>query len=339
MSLKKLRGETYYADFRDSRGRRKRISLQTSNIRAAQLKYADIIAKRNALNERHIVEIDWKTFKEKLAVFMQAERAANTITWTKLAIKHLEEVRMPRALSDVTPMLLQKVKENMIINGFSKYNVNRCMQALKAIMRLGEKWQLIPKQDWNIIEKLKTPQGRIVFHTNEEIGKLLAACPSDDWKLVILLGADAGLRRGEIAQLKWIDIDFNNEQIYVAPDKTERHRFVPMSRNLRKALERAYKGHKTEFVINVGWGNGEKRNTKDFLTAYYKQISKKAKVPSFLHKLRHTFASQLVQNGVNLYTVSKLLGHSSVQMTEIYAHLVPENFKQAVVDLPIRDNA
>ena len=337
MSLKKLHGETYYADYRDSIGRRKRISLQTSNIRTAQLKYADIISKRNTLNERHIVEIEWRMFKEKLFIFMKAERAANTITWTKLAIKHLEEVKMPRALSDVTPMLLQKVKEKMIVNGLSKYNVNRCMQALKAIMHLGEKWQLIPKQDWSIIEKLKTPQGRVVFHTNEEIDKLLAACPSDDWKLVILLGADAGLRRGEIAHLKWIDVDFNNEQIYVAPDKTERHRFVPMSKTLRKALEKAYKDHKTEFVINVGWGNGAKRNTKDFLTAYYKQIAQKAKVPSFLHKLRHTFASQLVQNGVDLYSVSKLLGHSSIKMTEIYAHLVPDNLKRAVVVLPTRN--
>lgn len=337
MSIKKLFGEIYYADYRDASGSRRRISLETTNLRVAQQKYAHLINTRDTINEKHVVDIDWESFKEKLFSFMAAERAKATITWTKLAIKHLEEVRRPKLLRDISPKTVQEVKEKLIQDGLSKHNVNRCMQALKAIMHLGERWKLCPKQEWNTIEKLKTPKGRIVFHTNEEVNKLLAACPSDDWRLVILLGVDAGLRRGEIAQLRWVDVDFNNEQIYVAPDKTERHRFVPMTVTLKKALEKAQKGPKTEFVINIGYGAGKKRYTKDYLTSYYKQIARKAKVDSFLHKLRHTYASQLVQNGVDLYSVSKLLGHSSVKMTEIYAHLVPDTLKRAVVCLPARD--
>lgn len=336
MGIKKLFGDIYYADYRNTRGRRIRVSLETTNLRVAQLKYADLIHKRNIVSEQHIVDIEWDMFKVKLFKFMAAERSKNTITWTKLAIKHLEKLQRPRLLRDVTPVLLQQVKERMIEEGFGKHNVNRSMQALKAIMHLGEKWELAPKQDWSIINKLKTPKGRIVFHTNDEIEKLLAACPSDGWRLVILLGVDAGLRRGEMAHLRWSDVDFNNNQIYVAPDKTERHRFVPMTNTLRKALEIAQNGPKSEFVINVGWGNGAHRNSKDFLTAYYRQIAKDAGVKSFLHKLRHTFASQLVQNGVDLYSVSKLLGHSSIKMTEIYAHLVPDTLQKAVVCLPER---
>jgi hypothetical protein len=53
-----------------------------------------------------------------------------------------------------------------------------------------------------------------------------------------------------------------------------------------------------------------------------------------MHKLRHTFASQLVQNGVELYMVSKLLGHRSIKMTEIYAHLAPAHLQNAVIKLP-----
>ena len=53
-----------------------------------------------------------------------------------------------------------------------------------------------------------------------------------------------------------------------------------------------------------------------------------------MHKLRHTFASHLVRNGVDIYTVSKLLGHTTVQMTEIYAHLSPKTFQNAIVNIP-----
>lgn len=332
MGIKKLFGDIYYADYRDTRGIRRRISLETTNLVVAQKKYADLIHKRNTINEKHIVDMNWEDYKARLFKFMAAERSKSTITWTKLAIKHLEEVQIPRLLRDVTPVLLQKVKEHMIEQGCGKHNVNRCMQALKAVMHLAEKWNLVPEQTWKIISKLRTPKGRVVYHTQDEIEKILAACPSDAWRLVVLLGCDAGLRRGEIAHLQWQDIDFENQEIYVAPHKTDNHRFVPMSPTLLKALEKARKCAKSEFVVAVGRKGC--RDSKDFLTAFYRQIAKEAGVKSFIHKLRHTFASRLVQNGTNLYTVSKLLGHSSIQMTEIYAHLAKENFKNAVLALP-----
>lgn len=336
MAVKKIHGENYYADYRDSNGRRKRISLQTTNARVAQLKYADLIHKRNTINERQVVDIEWNAYKEKLNTFMAAERSENTIEWNRIAIKRLEAVKTPRLLRDITPEVVQKVKERLIEDGLGKHNINRTMQALKAIMHLGEKWGLAPKQDWTIIEKLKTPVGRVVFHTTEEIEKILAACPSKEWQLVVLLGSDAGLRRGEIAQLRWTDVDFNNGQIYVAPNKTVNHRYVPMTDTLRELLEKANKCPKSEFVINIGLDKGKNRNSKDYLTSYYKKIANEAKVHSFLHKLRHTFASHLVQNGIDLYSVSKLLGHSSIKMTEIYAHLVPDVLKRAVIAIPTK---
>lgn len=328
MALIKRYG-VYYADFRTPTGKRSRISLQTTNLRVASDKYAELVSRRKKAKEKMVVDMEWDTFKDRLFRFMAAERSANTIQWTKLAIKHMEDFNTPRMLRDVTPNLLQGTKEFMINEGFGKHNINRCMQALKASMRLAEKWDLIPEQKWEAIGKMKTPKGRVVFHTDEEIDRLLAACPSLGWRIVVLLGADAGLRRGEIAHLRWDDVDFENNQLYIAPDKTENHRYVPMTPTLRETLLQAQNGAKSEYVVDVGWASS--RNSKDFLTSYYPRIAKKAGVDSFLHKLRHTYASQLVQKGVNLYQVSQLLGHSSIQMTEIYAHLVPANLQQAAL--------
>ena len=334
MAIKQLYGKTYYADFTDTSGTRRRVSLQTTNLKVAQLKYAEIIHKRNTIKEKMVVDLEWDAFKIRLFKFMLAERSKSTITWTKLAIQHLEEVQKPRLLRDVTPVLVQRVKEYMLEKGYGKHNINRCMQALKAVMHLAEKWGLVPEQSWKIVTKLKIPKGRVVYHTDEEIELLLAACPSHGWIVVILLGCDAGLRRGEIAQLRWQDVDFENNQIYVAPDKTVNHRYVPMTNALRKALEKAAKSARNEFVVDVG--RESSRSSKDFLTAFYRQIAKKAGVKSFMHKLRHTFASRLVQSGVDLYSVSNLLGHSSIKMTEIYAHLTKDTLRKAVERLPER---
>jgi len=333
MAIKKYHGDVYYADYHDAFGRRRRVSLQTTNLRAAQLKYAELLNRRNTLTEQIVKEVTWEGFKDRLFKFMALERAKNTIERTQIAIRYLEEVAKPRYLHEITPATLQGVKEFLLNKGLGKHNINRLMQALKAMMKLSEKWQLMPKQDWTVISKLKTSKGRVVFHTTEEVEKLLEACPSFDWKLVVLLGADAGLRRGEIANLRWNDVEFRHNQLYVAPDKTEHYRYVPMTPELREALEKAKNGARSEFVVNVG----KRRTSKYFLTAFYRKIAKKAQVSSFLHKLRHTFASQLVQNGVDLYTVSKLLGHSSIKMTEIYAHLAPDTLQRAVINIPAKN--
>ncbi len=337
MSVHKIKkGPYYYADYYDFNGVRRRISLQTENKQVALLKYQEFIRRRNAVKERFPINITWQAFKDKLLYHMSVERSRNTVTHTKLAIRYLEEIKKPRYLQDVTPELVQKFKEHLLTKKIGKNHINRLVQGIKTAMRIGEKWKYVPKQDWSLVSELRVPRGRVVFHTPEEIDKLLKACPTDTWRLVVLLGADAGLRRGEIMNLRWADVDFANNQLYIAPNKTEYYRFVPMTQDLRNALEKAHKRAKHEYVVTVCQPVKGNRCNPDYLTTFYQEVAKAAGVNSFLHKLRHTFASQLVQNGVELYTVCKLLGHRTIQMTEIYAHLAPRTLHKAIMNLPKR---
>lgn len=76
--------------------------------------------------------------------------------------------------------------------------------------------------------------------------------------------------------LRWADVDFANNQLYIAPNKTEYYRFVPMTESLRSAIERAKIGAESEFVVDFG----RTRNV-DSLTACYHKIAKAAGVDSF----------------------------------------------------------
>lgn len=248
--IKIKKGPYYYADYHDFNGVRRRISLQTENKQVALLKYQELIRRRNAVKERFPVNITWQAFKDKLLYHMSVERSRNTVTHTKLAIRYLEEIKKPRHLQDVTPELVQKYKEHLLTKKIGKNHINRLVQSIKTAMRMGEKWKDVPKQDWSLVSELKVPRGRVVFHTPEEIDRLLKACPTDTWRLVVLLGADAGLRMGEIMNLRWQDVDFPNNQLYIAPNKTEYYRFVPMTESLRDALQRAKIGAESEFVVD-----------------------------------------------------------------------------------------
>ena len=326
----------YHADYIEN-GVRKRPSLHTKNKEVALLKASEKIKGKQ---DETFPNCPFINFENRYLTFRQNTCSSNTVERLQYALKRLKEFSPLDKLSDVTPALLSDFQVYLLQNkkpkGHSKEKnnagVNRTVREIKTMMRQAERWELIRPQVWQNVKKLKEPKGRVEFHSPQEISQILSIF-NQNWRLVVLLGCRAGLRRGEIAALTWADVDFKNNQIYIAPNKTEKHRFVPLVTDLRNELLEARKkaNKNSKYVVDVG----EERNSPYFLSAYYLKTTKE-KLPfkCGLHKLRHTFASHLVQQGVDLYRVSKLLGHSSIKMTEIYAHLTPINLQEAVSLLP-----
>ncbi len=312
-------------------GRRRRVSLRTKDGKVAILRAGKLADDRQATNAGKVL---FEAFLIRYREFLKATRKPGTLDKFEHGLKKFNEFKQIKYLDELTPALLDECAVFHKSKLKTQYapGLNRDIRAIKTAMRQAEFWDLIPPQNWRKVSKFKEVKGRVEFHSAEEIKQILKIF-NPDWQLVVRLGCQSGLRRGETAVLKWADVDFKNNQIYVAPNKTEGHRFVPMAPGLRKALENAKKRAKkgAEFVINVGVD----RYSPYYLSAFYaKETKEKLPFKCGLHKLRHTFASHLVQNGVDLYRVSKLLGHSSIKMTEIYAHLAPADLKSAITKLP-----
>ena len=143
----------------------------------------------------------------------------------------------------------------------------------------------------------------------------------------VLLSINTGLRRGELLKLRWKSIDFARRLLTVeGPDsKTRQTRHVPLNDEAMRVLEywREQSGDGPR-VFEVSTG---------FKTAWG-HILKRANIVGFRwHDLRHHFASRLVQHGVPLNTVRDLLGHSSIAMSLRYAHLAPDQRREAVAML------
>ena len=143
----------------------------------------------------------------------------------------------------------------------------------------------------------------------------------------VLLSMNTGLRRGETLKLRWASVDFGRRLLTVegrnAKNRQTRH--VPLNEEALSALRR--------------WGEQSRTGTRifdvdtGFRTAWQKLL-RRARITDFRwHDLRHHFASRLVQHGVPLNTVRDLLGHSSVGMSLRYAHLAPDQRREAVAKL------
>jgi integrase/recombinase XerD len=155
----------------------------------------------------------------------------------------------------------------------------------------------------------------------------------------VVLAANTGLRLAELRGLTWADVDSVDRSVRVRHTKSDRDRIVPLTTSAAAALE--HQRHITgeyQFVFPARqtWPGGWKYVNRQRATSWWVRALKRlrATVRGFdqlpkgstgrgWHMLRHTFASRLVQQGVDVYRVASWLGHSDVRMTQRYAHLRP----------------
>lgn len=150
-------------------------------------------------------------------------------------------------------------------------------------------------------------------------------------KLIFLIGIYAGLRVSEIVGRRVEDVDQANSLLEVRQGKGDKDRTVPISPKLLEPLK-AWIGART-----LGWLFPSPRNPDGHLSARQVQLSiqaaaKRAGIAKKItpHKLRHTFAGNLLRAGADIMEIRELLGHESVATTQVYLQAIPERLRGAV---------
>lgn len=179
--------------------------------------------------------------------------------------------------------------------------------------------------------------------TDEELQKFIDAAPSARTKFMILLMADAGLRIGEMLKLKWSDLFFSGEPcgaIEITPRiaKNKRPRTIPVTERLHDAARKSLPSAKdvspkflSQFTFE-SQASGKAytaRQIQRVISQLGKAVLQKRVTP---HMLRHTFATRLMRK-CSIRVVQQLLGHSSLQSTQIYTHPNSKDYQNAIDSL------
>jgi integrase len=181
---------------------------------------------------------------------------------------------------------------------------------------------------------------RIKILSNSDIEKLIAGATNKLTKDLITFLIYTGCRKGEALNLKWDDVDLQNDVIAIKGTKTKYDRYIPISKPLKELLS----GIKKEKVLvdNLSTAkkddclyvfNDDGRKLGDFKRSFHTACRNAGLKDLRIHDLRHVFASKMVMNGTSLFITGELLGHRTTQMTKRYSHLVPETLKKAVDDV------
>jgi integrase len=215
-----------------------------------------------------------------------------------------------------------------------KVTCDNDLSRLRRLFSLCIGWKLTTDNPAKGVKLFRPESKHDRFLTQDEEKAILEACP-EDVRAAVIFSIHTGVRQGELLSLTWGQLDLARTSVTLTADKTKgkKTRRVPLNPEVMEMLKGLPRGIGAAPVFPVIAGRDQRDLVRRFKRAVNKTgINKDVPRPQRVtwHTLRHTFASRLVQNGVSLLTVMKLLGHSSLAMVQRYSHLADENLRSAV---------
>lgn len=178
----------------------------------------------------------------------------------------------------------------------------------------------------DICIRMKTDKSLPRVHSAENIARLIKTPSYQKHQLILMLTYGCGLRLGEVQQLKPEDIDLNRKVLWVRKGKGQKDRMVMLDQDLFPFVENWLSDGCGTTYLFEGYVPG-KAISKRTIEKVYTNTCHKLRIDhqGGIHSLRHSFATHLLEKGVNLRYIQTLLGHASSKTTEIYTHVAAHN--------------
>src|SRR5579863_9354507 len=354
---------SYYARF----GRNRRVALgHAGSIEPDEARERCQIVLGNVAHGRHplhgLAGTDGITLGMFIAdtytTWVQASRPRTAADTLDKLYRHFR-TWYPEPLTAITVERVETWKARRLNEGRNPVTVVRDLYTLSSVLRRAVKAGELTESPVRRVDKPRVDRrGKVRFLDQAEEARLRQALKARDEEMrnrrtvandrretrhqrplsplmhfgdhltpAVLLSMNTGLRRGEVVKLRWGSVDFNRQLLTVeGPNaKNRQTRHVALNEEAVSVLRL--------WREQSGTGAGVFGVTTGFQSAW-ERVLKRARISKFRwHDLRHQFASRLVQKGVPLNTVRDLLGHGSVGMSLRYAHLAPDQRREAVSKL------
>lgn len=329
------RGEIWWMSF-IYKGQQIRRSTETADRKLAQR----IFDK----NKGEIAEGKWfehmpgedHTFQEMMDLYLEECSARKGSTdRDQVSLKHLLPCFGEKTVTQIAAREVSRYKTLRRKEGAAPATVNRELALMKHAFNMARReWEWLKDNPVSMVKMEREPPARDRWLTREEEAKLLA-CSAGWLHRLVVFSVETGLRRGELINLRWSDVQMQVRVIVVFGAKTQERRSVPLSERAFQILQTLRKLEKAGEFVFVHPAK-EQVNIQTLRTAFNTAL-RRAGIKNFhWHDLRHTFASRLAQAGVDPYTIQKLMGHKSFTTTQRYAHHYVESLRKgiAVLDNP-----
>jgi integrase len=235
-------------------------------------------------------------------------------------------------LSNITPALLVDCKDRLAFIDKERNTLRSPSTVVRYLAVMSHaftmavrEWGWMHENPMRRVTKPKEPRGRVRFLSDEERARLLEAsrtveCPY--LYTIVVVALSAGMRHGEIMNLRWSDVDLMKGRIILQDTKNGDRRNVPLTGHALEQIENLSKLRRIDTTyLFPNTNHGEKARPYEIRKSWNTAL-KKAEIDNFrFHDLRHSTASYLAMNGASLSEIAEVLGHKTLQMVKRYAHL------------------
>lgn len=337
MPIKKVNRNKYLIDLYDSRGKRIR--------KIYKLPKEDVEKIHIELKRRKYFEKDKVPYKTKMKVdefftkFLEYKRRTVSDSTYREYRSRINFWRKRHLKKSTNFYPLSRIEIEEIANeiNLSPRTINYYVNTLKQIYNYALELNLIDSNPAKFIKALyQSPRKQPRFLSQEE-AKLIIDNSSEFYKDLFKFLLYTGVRKDEARFLEWSDIDFKKNHVRILikatfTTKTRRGRNIPMNSLVNKIINKRYENKNSNYVFANQEGNNFSPTA---WMKYLDNLTRKLEIKDVkIHTFRHTFASWLAMEGVDLATIAQLLGHSNIKTTMIYAHLAPDYVQMAVQKLP-----
>ncbi len=335
-----LNGKTY---IRSSRTTEKRVAEHMERDWRRQLHSEEFLGQKEQI-----------TIRDALHQFCESKKGTPNHVNLLIHGRYINEVfRSHRNLSEVKSEDLERLKQKRFTDGYSaatlKHTFNCFRGAWKHAKRMGYQVSDIefpevklPKyrlrylsidEEKRLLVELDPKRTASGLTSYEERPEHLRAQMQDNYDLVVLL-LDTGARYAEIAGLEWKSINLEERAINLWRPKVQNESILYMTDRVHDVLTRRKATSCSKYVFT-----NKKGQRRGYSTTSIRKAFRRAGLHDCtIHTLRHTHASRLIQNGINIYEVKEILGHTDIKTTMRYAHLERRNVTSRARDVINRLN-
>jgi integrase/recombinase XerD len=252
------------------------------------------------------------------------------------ALKFFFRYFSPREPMEITEDEISLFIYDYIIRlGYSASYQNQMVSAIKTFYLISGKGKVNP----DFIERPRRSRTLPKVFSKEEVSRILNSARNSKHKLLLWLIYSCGLRRSEVTNIKLIDLDRERSIIHIREGKGRVDRIVPVSAKVWEKTDEYLRSYRPRVYIFEGQSGG--RYSSESVYRVFKDAMLRAGIKKDVgvHSLRHSYATHLHENGLDIRYIQELLGHKSSRTTEIYTHVSRRNLMQVrspIDDLDVR---
>jgi len=334
MFLSRSQKSPFYQIIYEVEGKRTTVSTKTTDLNEARkfLASFSIPVKINNVVYEANNSILLEDFKNEYVGFTKLSKSKYYVTRSiepafKFFIQHCGNI----LLSEVTTRHI----DNFIMSTYQRTQSGAALyyRTLKAAFSKAVVWNLLQDNPFKKIKAPKVNKSVPQFIIEDQLNLILEKTDRQFLKDIFTTAFFTGMRLGELLNMRssWIDtqqniITLKNSVNFTTKSKKER--IIPIHPRIASIVIKT-NSNADDFIFNR---KSDIKFNEDFVSKQFKKSLRAAKLNDDIHfhSLRHSFASNLVQRGVNLYVVKELLGHEDIKTTQIYSHLTQSSLSNAV---------